>query len=60
MARVSCPLADEEIEDYECMENQDCVDGILVKESLPEKYKRKKIGKKYAKSVNIMKAESQR
>lgn len=49
MERVNCPLVDEEIEYYECMENQDCADGILVKEALPEKYKRKKDWKKICK-----------
>ncbi|PWN00720.1 MAG: hypothetical protein DBX37_00505 [Massilioclostridium sp.] len=37
-----CPLVDKEIQDIECIENQDCVDGIININSMPEKFKKKK------------------
>ena len=36
--KVVCPLIDEEIEEIECIENRDCIDGIVSEESLPKKY----------------------
>lgn len=36
-----CPLIDENIEAIECIENYDCVDGIIVLSSLPRKIKTK-------------------
>lgn len=36
-----CPLIDENIEAIECIENHDCVDGIIVLSSLPRKIKTK-------------------
>lgn len=38
---VFCSLVDEMIEDIDCIENRDVVDGMLVESSLPDKYKRK-------------------
>lgn len=35
-----CPLVNDEIEDIDCMENADAVDGIMKKDSVPEKYRR--------------------
>lgn len=40
--RVSCPLVDREIEDIDCIENRDVVDGMIIESSLPDEYKRKK------------------
>lgn len=37
--RVMCPLVDEMIGNYECVENVDCIDGIIIIESLPRKFK---------------------
>ena len=38
---VFCPLVDRKIEDIDCIENRDDVDGMLVESSLPDEYKRK-------------------
>lgn len=38
---VLCPLVDEMIEDIDCIENRDVVDGMIVESSLPDKYKQK-------------------
>lgn len=38
---VMCPLVDEQIENIDCIENSDAVDGMLKKESVPERFKRK-------------------
>lgn len=37
---VLCPLIDQRINDIECIENADAVDGIIKKDSVPEKYKK--------------------
>ena len=42
---VFCPLVDEKIEDIDCIENRDVVDGMIVEESLPAKYKQKELWK---------------
>ena len=34
---VFCPLVDRKIEDIDCVENRDVVDGMIVESSLPEK-----------------------
>lgn len=39
---VFCPLVDRKIEDIDCIENRDIVDGMIVETSLPEEYKEKK------------------
>mgnify|MGYP004554342375 FL=1 len=39
---VLCPLIDKEIDAIDCIENRDCIDGIIKLSSLPEKYKAKK------------------
>lgn len=36
---VFCPLVDRKIEDIDCIENRDVVDGMLVESSLPDEYK---------------------
>lgn len=36
-----CPLMDREIEDIDCMENSDAVDGMIKKESVPDRFKNK-------------------
>jgi hypothetical protein len=41
ITEVMCPLVDELINDIDCIENRDCVDGIILLSSLPEKYKKK-------------------
>ena len=39
--KVLCPLIDAKIEDIDCIENRDCVDGMIAISSLPDKYKKK-------------------
>ena len=39
---VMCPLVDKEIENIDCIENSDAVDGMLKKDSVPDRFKRKK------------------
>ena len=36
---VYCPLIDDVIEDIDCIENWDCIDGFIKLSSLPDKYK---------------------
>jgi len=38
---VLCPLADEVIEDIDCIENQDVVDGMIKPDTMPIQYKEK-------------------
>lgn len=38
---IICPLIDSGIEVVECVENQDCIDGLIKISSLPEKFKSK-------------------
>jgi len=38
---VLCPLVDENIEPIDCIENSDAVDGILKKETVPKRFKKK-------------------
>lgn len=38
---VLCPLVDTEIEPSDCIENSDAVDGILKKDTVPERFKKK-------------------
>lgn len=40
--RVFCPLVDRKVEDIDCIENRDVVDGMIIESSLPDEYKRKK------------------
>ncbi len=42
VTEVFCPLVDEVIENIDCIENRDCVDGFIKLSSLPDKYKTKK------------------
>ena len=37
-----CPLVDKKVQDIECVENQDCIDGIIDIHSMPKKFKEKK------------------
>lgn len=39
--KVYCPLVDNYIEDIECIENSDCIRGIIKTSSMPNKYKSK-------------------
>lgn len=36
---ISCPLVDASITSADCIENVDVVDGLIVEESMPDKYK---------------------
>ena len=36
-----CPLVDQEIESVDCIENADAVDGIIQKENVPDRFKKK-------------------
>lgn len=38
---VMCPLVDQEIENIDCIENSDAVDGIIQKENVPDRFKKK-------------------
>ena len=38
---VRCPLVDKEIENIDCIENSDAVAGIIKKETIPERFKKK-------------------
>ena len=37
---VLCPLVDVEIENIDCIENSDAVDGIIKKETVPLRFKK--------------------
>ena len=39
---VFCPLVDEIIENIDCIENRDIIDGFFKMSCLPDKYKTKK------------------
>lgn len=39
--KVLCPLIEDLIEDIDCIENRDCIDGFIKLSSLPEKFKNK-------------------
>ena len=39
--KVNCPLVDTEIENIDCIENSDAVGGILKKDTVPERFKKK-------------------
>lgn len=38
---VMCPLVGQKIENVDCIENSDAVDGIIRKDSVPERFKKK-------------------
>lgn len=38
---VFCPLVDRKIEDIDCIENRDVVDGMIIESSMPNEYKKK-------------------
>ena len=38
---VYCPMIDGEIDIADCIENVDVVDGLIIENSLPQKYKQK-------------------
>ncbi len=42
LTHVLCPLVDRVIEDIDCIENRDIIDGMFKMTSLPEEYKQKK------------------
>ncbi len=42
LAKVFCPLIDNEIENIDCIENRDCINGIIKLSSMPDKYKGKR------------------
>lgn len=39
--RVMCPLIDTEIDDVDCVENQDAADGLIIEKSVPPRFKNK-------------------
>lgn len=39
---VFCPLVDELIEDFDCIENIDVVDGAIIEETMPKRFIQKK------------------
>ena len=47
---VKCPLVDEMIEDIDCIENVDAVDGRLKADKLPGRFKT--IGKQFVRNAN--------
>lgn len=47
---IRCPLVDTLITSAECIENVDIVDGMIVEESMPDKYKTKKEWKEICKN----------
>lgn len=49
---VKCPLVDEMIEDIDCIENVDAVDGRLKADKLPDRFKKKTIGKQFVRNAN--------
>lgn len=38
---VKCPLVDELIENIDCIENADAVDGLIKKDHVPKRFKSK-------------------
>ncbi len=46
---VYCPMIDGEIDIADCIENVDVVDGLIIENSLPQKYKQKKDWKEICK-----------
>lgn len=38
---VMCPLVDQDIENIDCIENSDAVDGMITKDSVPRRFKEK-------------------
>ena len=38
---VRCPLVDAMIENIDCIENSDAVDGLIKKDNVPERFKKK-------------------
>lgn len=38
---IMCPLVDQEIKSIDCIENADAVDGIIQKENVPDRFKKK-------------------
>lgn len=54
---VLCPLVDTEIENIDCIENSDTVDGMIKKDTIPERFKKKPNWEKYVKNANGMDVE---
>ena len=48
--KVMCPLADNFIEIYECIENVDVVDGLIKEKTMPERFKVKENWKEICKN----------
>jgi len=38
---VFCPITEDRIEDIECIETRDAVDGLFIEDTVPEEYKKK-------------------
>ncbi|MFQ9208925.1 MAG: hypothetical protein ACLR3S_07080 [Clostridium fessum] len=51
---VLCPLVDVEIENIDCIENSDAVDGIIKKETVPLRFKKNPTGKQYVRIASGM------
>lgn len=49
---VKCPLVDEMIEDIDCIENVDAVDGRLKADKLPDRFKKKDDWKQFVRNAN--------
>lgn len=47
---VFCPLVDKMIEDIDCIENRDVVEGMIIESALPDKYKKKENWKNICKN----------
>ncbi len=47
---VFCPLVDKTIEDIDCIENRDVVEGMIIESALPDKYKKKENWKNICKN----------
>ena len=47
---IYCPMVDKDIEDIDCIENRDVVDGLLPEKSLPNIYKKKNNWKELCKN----------
>ena len=50
---IQCILVDKKIEDIDCIENREIVDGNLSEESLPEEYKTKVDWKNICKNCKL-------
>ena len=53
VTEVFCPLVDEIIEDIDCIENRDIIDGCFKMSCLPKKYKAKENFKEICKQCKL-------